>query len=90
MARFLKAEAGLVGAVGVENGPVMKSVNPAVSYILKRLSSQPALPNPSLTTREWNIIIRARYAAGESQADLAHEFDISYQRVHQIIQGKRK
>ncbi|MEM9953618.1 MAG: helix-turn-helix domain-containing protein [Chloroflexota bacterium] len=29
-----------------------------------------------------------RYQAGESQADLAHAFGISYQRIHQIIHGK--
>ena len=39
---------------------------------------------------ERNRIIRARHEAGESQADLAREFGLSYQRVHQIIHSKRK
>ncbi|MBN1680474.1 MAG: hypothetical protein JW966_09285 [Anaerolineae bacterium] len=44
----------------------------------------------TLTTRERNIIIRARYATGVSQAKLARQFGISYQRVHQVVHGKRK
>jgi ribosome-binding protein aMBF1 (putative translation factor) len=47
-------------------------------------------PDPTLTTRERNIIIRARYAAGVSQAELARQFGISYQRIHQIVHGRRK
>ncbi|MFC1960434.1 Mor transcription activator family protein [Chloroflexota bacterium] len=49
------------------------------------------LPKPlhaSLTARERNTTIRARFAAGESQADLARDFGISYQRVHQIVNKK--
>jgi ribosome-binding protein aMBF1 (putative translation factor) len=61
-----------------------------VSYILEKLNSQPSPPDPTLTTRERNIIIRARYAAGVSQAELARQFGISYQRVHQIVHGQRK
>jgi len=79
-----------IGAVGSQNGPTLKSVNSAVSYILDRLNSHPSLPDPTLTTRERNIIIRARYAAGVSQADLARQFGISYQRVHQIVHRRRK
>jgi len=65
-------------------------VNSAVAYILARLNAQPSPPDPSLTTRERNIIIRARYAAGDSQAELARLFGISYQRVYQIVHGKRR
>jgi Mor family transcriptional regulator len=79
-----------IGAVRAENGPVLKSVNSAVSYILAKLNSLPSLPDLTLTTRERNIIIRARYAAGESQAELARQFGISYQRVYQIVRGRRK
>jgi DNA-directed RNA polymerase sigma subunit (sigma70/sigma32) len=68
----------------------LKSVNSAVAYILAKLNSLPVQPDPTLTTRERNIIIRARYAAGESQANLARQFGISYQRVHQIVHGRRK
>jgi ribosome-binding protein aMBF1 (putative translation factor) len=56
-----------------------------VAYILEKLNSLPSPPDPALTTREPNIIIRARHAAGVSQADLARQFGISYQRVYQIV-----
>jgi len=79
-----------IGAVGAENGPALKSVNSAVAYILEKLNSQLAPPDPTLNTRERNIIIRARYTAGVSQAELARQFGISYQRVHQIVHGKPK
>jgi ribosome-binding protein aMBF1 (putative translation factor) len=68
----------------------LKSVNSAVSYLLNKLNSLPSSPDLTLTTRERNIIIRARYAAGVSQAELARQFGISYQRVHQIVHGKRR
>jgi ribosome-binding protein aMBF1 (putative translation factor) len=78
------------GAVGAQNGPAWRTANSAVVYILEKLNSQPAPPDPTLTTRERNIIIRARHAAGTSQADLARQFGISYQRVHRIVHGQRK
>ncbi|MBN1680706.1 MAG: helix-turn-helix transcriptional regulator [Anaerolineae bacterium] len=34
--------------------------------------------------------MRARHAAGVSQAELARQFGISYQRIHQIIHRRRK
>ncbi|MBZ0294411.1 MAG: hypothetical protein K8L99_17745 [Anaerolineae bacterium] len=46
------------------------------------------MPPNSLTIRERNKLIRARFAGGESQADLAREFGISYQRVHQIVRDR--
>jgi ribosome-binding protein aMBF1 (putative translation factor) len=66
------------------------SVSQAVSHILEQLNSQPSPPDPTLSTRERNIIIRARHAAGVSQAELARQFGISYQRVHQIVHARRK
>jgi Mor family transcriptional regulator len=42
------------------------------------------------TKRARNEEIRARYAAGETVVYLARRFDISEQRVSQIVQGKRK
>jgi uncharacterized membrane protein len=69
----------------------LKSVKSAANYLLNKLNAIPAPPDPTLTTRECNIIIRARHAAGVvSQAELARQFGISYQRVHQIVHGKRK
>ena len=59
-------------------------------YILRLLRALPSPPDPTLTTRERNIIIRARYAAGETQAQLARDFGLSPQRVHQIVHNRRK
>jgi Mor family transcriptional regulator len=39
---------------------------------------------------ERNEQIQARFAAGEAVADLATEFELSQQRIWQIIRGKRK
>jgi ribosome-binding protein aMBF1 (putative translation factor) len=79
-----------IGAYNPQIGPPLILVTEAVSHILNRLNSQPSPPDPHLTTKERNIIICARHAAGVSQAELARQFGISYQRVHQIVQGKRK
>ena len=37
-----------------------------------------------------NAEIRARHRAGESLSTLAEAFGISEQRIHQIVQGRRK
>ena len=42
------------------------------------------------TQTDRNQEIRRRYAEGESVPSLALAFGISQQRVHQILQGKRK
>jgi hypothetical protein len=77
------------GAVGAQNGPAWRTINSAVKYLLAKLNAIPAPPDPTLTIRERNTIIRARHAAGVSQAELARQFGISYQRVHQIVHGQR-
>jgi hypothetical protein len=65
-------------------------VNSAMKSFLAKLNSLPKPPDPALSIRERNRIIRARHAAGVSQADLARQFGISYQRIHQIIHKRRK
>jgi ribosome-binding protein aMBF1 (putative translation factor) len=77
------------GAYDPQIGPPLISVAESVQFFLERLRAIPSLPDPTLTTHERNIIIRARHAAGVSQADLARQFGISYQRVHQIVHGRR-
>ncbi len=62
-----------------QNGPALKSVPSTVSFLLHRLNLPPKPSDPTLTTKERNIIIRAWYAAGISQAELARQFGISYQ-----------
>jgi hypothetical protein len=41
-------------------------------------------PNKTQKQSDRNAIIRRRYAAGESLLDLATEFGLSKQRIHQI------
>ena len=55
--------------------------------MLDALYAEPELPKNSLRIAERDAIIRERYAAGASQAQLARKFGISYQRVHQILSG---
>jgi DNA-binding XRE family transcriptional regulator len=43
---------------------------------------------PTSAAGERDTLIRARCAAGVSQAELAREFGITYQRVHQIVRGR--
>ncbi len=38
----------------------------------------------------YHWVIRARHTLGLSQAELARQFGASYQRVYQIVHGKRK
>jgi hypothetical protein len=87
---FLKAETGPIRACKSQIAPSLWSIPYAASRILARLNTAPSQSDYMLTTRERNIVIRAWYAAGVSQADLARQFGISYQRVHQIIHGRRK
>ena len=52
----------------------------------------PGLPvsNGTPTKCERNAEIRNRHKQGESPSTLAEAFDISEQRIHQILRGKRK
>jgi Mor family transcriptional regulator len=61
-----------------------------VPAALELVYDTPSLPETSLSTKERDAIIRARCAAGVSSAELARQFGISYQRVHQIVHGRRK
>ncbi|WP_119072054.1 sigma factor-like helix-turn-helix DNA-binding protein [Aggregatilinea lenta] len=78
-----------IGAVGAKNAHSLSGPSSPVAKILAQLNSGPSKCKPALTTRERNSIIRARYTAGDSQAELARQFGISYQRVHQIINSNR-
>ncbi|MBN2470416.1 MAG: helix-turn-helix domain-containing protein [Anaerolineae bacterium] len=63
-------------------------VKRATSTIINTVNTLLAQPDFSPANHKRNKIIRARYAAGESQAQLARDFGISYQRVYQIIYSK--
>jgi len=78
------------GAVGAQNGPAWRTVNSAANYLLNKLIPYPRRLIPPDYSRTETSIIRARHAAGISQAELARQFGISYQRVHQIVNYKRK
>jgi hypothetical protein len=58
--------------------------------VLDRLYAGIPLPEKPITLKhiakaDRNAEIRARYAAGEIPEELAVEFGISHQRIHQII-----
>jgi hypothetical protein len=71
------------------------SMNTAIRRVLDLLyhgiprPTQPVLPEYHSKV-ERNQQIRARYAAGESIADLAREYKISDQRVFQILHPEQK
>jgi Mor family transcriptional regulator len=77
-----------IGDTGAEIVPILQLYKSALSIILRLL--YPPQPKSSLSARERNKIIKARYNAGASQADLAREFGISYQRIYQIVHGKSR
>jgi Mor family transcriptional regulator len=79
-----------IGAYEAQNAPTLEPVARAVACVLARIRALSQPPDPSLSIRDRNHIILARFEAGESQAALARAFDISYQSVHQIIQEKRR
>ena len=78
-----------IGAYEAQYAPTLEPVARAVARVLARIRTLPQPPDPSLSIRDRNHIILARFEGGESQADLARAFGISYQRVHQIIQERR-
>ncbi len=58
-------------------------------YIGQKVPIVP-LTDHTPSKRERNRQIWARYAKGETVVELAQVFDISQQRVSQIIRGRRK
>jgi Mor family transcriptional regulator len=74
-------------AYEAQNAPTLEPVARAVAHTLARLHAAIQPPTPSLSIRDRNREILARFEAGDSQADLARAFGLSYQRVHQIVRG---
>ena len=62
----------------------------ATACLLKLLYIGPESPNKRLSLDERNNLIRTRYSAGETLMELASAFGISFQRVSQIVHGKRR
>ncbi|MFC1959141.1 Mor transcription activator family protein [Chloroflexota bacterium] len=56
----------------------------ASSYLCLKLH-QISPTSVFLTIRERNQLIRSRFEAGEGISDLARQFDLSPQRVYQIV-----
>lgn len=74
-----------IGVYGAENAPYVEKVIKATAYILSLLNSN-ATPPDRVLIESRNRTIYERYQSGETQADLAREFGVSYQRIHQIIE----
>lgn len=79
-----------MGALEARTAPRLEDGRISVPAALSQLYHERARPNRPLSTQERDTLIRTRYAAGVSQADLARQFSISYQRVHQIVNGRRR
>jgi hypothetical protein len=79
-----------IGAYEAQYAPSLEPVARAVACVLERIRTLSQPPDPSLSIRDRNRIILARFDGGESQADLARTFKLSYQRVHQIVRGQQK
>ena len=76
-------------------GTSVHSLERATQALLRLLYTgqlAPDVPQSNKTPEKVkrNAEIKRRYAEGESVPDLAREFGISEQRVHQILRGRRK
>jgi DNA-binding NarL/FixJ family response regulator len=74
---------------GVGAAPV-PSLNAAIHWLLEQLYVGIPLPETPVTDKhvslsERNRQICARYAAGATLEEIAHDLGLSHQRVHQII-----
>jgi hypothetical protein len=70
------------------------SITEAARHIIGQLYGElpPAFPRyfKDTTQKSRNLEIHRQFETGESVPNLAREFGISEQRVHQILRGKRK
>jgi hypothetical protein len=71
--------------LGAQIAPNLEPGEDLVASALYFVYDYPAQFDQSLSIQERDTLIRARYASGVSQAELARQFGISYQRVHQIV-----
>jgi hypothetical protein len=80
-----------IGALGAQIAPDLEPGEDLVTSALYFVYDYPSQPDkPLLSIQERDTLIRTRYATGVSQADLARQFGISYQRVHQIVRGQTR
>ena len=66
---------------------LLEGIPVAVTRLLRRVRSLKPRDS-SLSIEERDQIIRARWRAGTTQAQLGRDFGISYQRIYQIVHGK--
>jgi hypothetical protein len=71
------------------------SLNIAIQRVLNLLYPGIPLPEKPITVKHVakphrNAAIRARYAAGKILKELAAEYGILYQRIHQIIHSRQR
>jgi Mor family transcriptional regulator len=62
----------------------MRRLNWSVHRILSLLYPFPGM----ITIADRNVLIKQRFEEGEALTDIADDFDISPQRVWQILRGK--
>jgi Mor family transcriptional regulator len=73
-------------------GTTLYTLEQATNRVLQQLYRGFSLSKAPVSRRrnERNAEIRARYVAGMSVPELAQQYGISEQRIHQILRGKRK
>ncbi len=79
-----------IGASEARTAPRLEDGRISVPAALSQLYHERLRPDKPLSIQERDTLIRTRYTAGVSQAELARQFGISYQRVHQIVHGRGK
>jgi len=76
--------------LGARTAPTLEDGRCLACATLEVVYDDSSQRSKSHITQERDTLIRARYAAGASQAELARQFGLSYQRVHQIVRDKQK
>src|SRR5690606_4662177 len=90
--RLIKARGMIcpIGALGARTAPTLEDGRCLACTALEIIYAHPSQPDALPTIQDRDALIRNRHAAGASQAELARQFGISYQRVHQILRRRRK
>jgi DNA-directed RNA polymerase sigma subunit (sigma70/sigma32) len=79
----------IYGALRAQYGRNLTPVENAVYVLLRKLYAIPRFRKDVLK-QQRNTIIRARFAEGATLENLAAEYNISVQRVHQIVHFRHR
>lgn len=74
-----------IGGDGAQTAPTLEDGRCLACAAIEVIYYTPPQHSPPPTLEERNALICAQHAAGISQAELARQFGLSYQRIHQIV-----